>query len=168
MNELIPAQAESLVSLHGDHPVTTSLIIAQAFGKQHKNVLRAIENIECSAQFSRLNFEPAPYIDSRGKPQRMYNITRDGFVFLAMGFTGPTAASWKEAYIDAFNRMDAQLKAGDARALNRALAELARTQRQLISAQRSLLAQARRQVRLLGGVPPAPDARQGELFQGRA
>lgn len=168
MNDIIPAQAEPLVSLHGDHPITTSLIISQTFGKRHHNVLQSIERMDCSATFRQMNFQLTPYLDAQGKPRTMYQITRDGFVFLAMGFTGPTAASWKEAYIDAFNRMDAQLKAGDAKTLNRALAELARTQRQLIAAQRSLLAQARRQVRQLGGVPAAADKRQGELFQGRA
>ncbi|WP_249411562.1 Rha family transcriptional regulator [Marinomonas sp. A3A] len=39
----------------------------------------------------------------------MYRITRDGFVFLAMGFTGTKAAQFKEAYINALNQMEKQL-----------------------------------------------------------
>ena len=45
------------------------------------------------------------------RQQRMFELTRDGFVFLVMGFTGPKAARWKEAYIAAFNAMEAQLAA---------------------------------------------------------
>ena len=41
----------------------------------------------------------------------MYDITRDGFAMLAMGFTGKEAARWKEAYISTFNAMEAKLRA---------------------------------------------------------
>ena len=43
---------------------------------------------------------------------RYYNITRDGFTFLAMGYTGKKAAEFKEKYIAAFNAMEQQLKQG--------------------------------------------------------
>lgn len=89
---------------------TTSLEVAKRFGKLHKNVLRAVENLECSAEFSRLNFEPRDYIDERGKQQSCYEITRDGFSFLAMGFTGKEAATWKEKFIAAFNQMERKLR----------------------------------------------------------
>ncbi len=147
MNDLTPAQAIPLVDCHGDHVTTTSLRIAQTFGKQHFNVLKAIERLECSQQFRQFNFELTPYLDAQGKPRTMYELTRDGFVFLAMGFTGAQAAQWKEAYIAAFNRMEAELRAGDAKQLARVQSELARTQRQLIVAQKALLADARRRLR---------------------
>ena len=35
----------------------------------------------------------------------MYQMTKDGFVFLVMGFTGSKAAKFKEDYINAFNEM---------------------------------------------------------------
>lgn len=38
-----------------------------------------------------------------------YEITRDGFTLLAMGFTGKQALQWKLRYIEAFNAMEAQL-----------------------------------------------------------
>ena len=97
-------------------PMTTSLLVAEAFGKKHKNVLRDIDNLECSEEFLGLNFEPCMKIRelaSGGKIQdRYFNITRDGFTFLAMGYTGKKAAEFKEKYIAAFNAMEQQLKQG--------------------------------------------------------
>ncbi|MGN1056974.1 MAG: Rha family transcriptional regulator, partial [Comamonas sp.] len=90
---------------------TTSLQIAEHFGKRHKNVMQAIANLECSPEFNRLNFQPVEYLDAKGEKRPCYRITRDGFVFLAMGFTGKEAAQWKEAYITAFNKMEAELRA---------------------------------------------------------
>lgn len=90
-------------------PTTTSLAIAERFGKQHKNVLQSIENLECSNEFTELNFQPSAYKDSTGRALPMYHITKDGFMFLAMGFTGKEAAAWKERFITAFNAMERQL-----------------------------------------------------------
>lgn len=95
-------------------PTTTSLAIAERFGKQHKNVLQSIENLECSEAFTELNFQPSAYKDSTGRALPMYAITKDGFMFLCMGFTGKEAAAWKERFIAAFNVMERQLLANAA------------------------------------------------------
>ncbi|MGK5615600.1 Rha family transcriptional regulator, partial [Proteus mirabilis] len=55
------------------------------------------------------NFSLSEYIDSTGRKLPLYEMTKDGFVFLVMGFTGKKAAQFKEAYIAAFNRMEAEL-----------------------------------------------------------
>ena len=89
----------------------TSLQVAAHFGKRHPDVLRAIRKLEVSEEFSRCNFAPRDYFDERGKVQPMYDITRDGFAMLAMGFTGKEAVRWKEAYISTFNAMEAKLRA---------------------------------------------------------
>lgn len=94
-----------LVTVNNGQPITTSQAVAEKFGKRHNNVLRAIENIDCSPEFSLLNFEQRDFIDERGKVRRMYNMTKDGFTFLVMGFTGKQAAKFKEDYINEFNRM---------------------------------------------------------------
>ena len=99
----------NLVIAHGGEARTTSLTIAEKFGKKHCNVLRSILNLDCSPGFSRLNFEARDYVDERGKSQPMFEITRDGFVFLAMAFTGRQAATWKESFINAFNAMEREL-----------------------------------------------------------
>jgi Rha family phage regulatory protein len=88
---------------------TTSLIIADHFGKSHKNVLSVIDNLGVDEQFSRLNFKPSFFMNSRGKTYRGYEITRDGFSILAMGFTGKEAMKWKLAFLKAFNAMEQTL-----------------------------------------------------------
>lgn len=101
-----------LVMITDQKAVTTSLIVATTFEKMHKNVLRDIDKLECSDEFRRLNFEPSSYLNEQNKPQPMFQITRDGFSFLAMGFTGKKAAQFKEAFIAEFNRMEQALRDG--------------------------------------------------------
>lgn len=103
----------ALVSLVNGIPTTTSLKIAEIFAKSHKNVLRDIDRIlsQVSEKFGKLNFEPSSYANSQGKKQPMYLLTKDGVSFLVMGYTGDKATHFKEAYIEAFNCMEEQLKA---------------------------------------------------------
>ena len=91
-------------------PKTTSLNVAAVFGKKHKNVLQAAERLGCSERFTRLNFQPSSYTDPTGRTVPMVEMTRDGFTILAMGFTGPKAMAFKEAYISQFNAMEAALR----------------------------------------------------------
>lgn len=93
--------------------VTTSLIVAQVFGKEHKNVVRDIENLSCSENFNRLNFERITYKDARNREQTAYEMTKDGFSFLVMGYTGTKAGEFKERFINEFNRREFLLKDDD-------------------------------------------------------
>lgn len=90
--------------------VVTSLDVAETFGKEHRNVLKDIRELECSENFGRLNFEPTSYKDKFNREQPMYYITRDGFTLLAMSYTGEKAMKFKEAYINQFNQMEELLK----------------------------------------------------------
>ncbi|EDV1505338.1 peptidase [Salmonella enterica subsp. salamae] len=105
----IPALVQPELCIIADKVVTSSLAVASYFGKQHKNVIQKIASLECSAEFTKLNFQLSEYIDASGRKLPCYQITRDGFAFLAMGFTGKRAAQFKEAYINAFNQMEKQL-----------------------------------------------------------
>jgi Rha family phage regulatory protein len=78
--------------------MTTSLLVAERFGKLHKNVLQAIERLECSEEFRRLNFQLASYDDALGKPRAFCRMAKDGFAFLVMGFTGVEAGVWKATF----------------------------------------------------------------------
>lgn len=98
-----------LVSMVDGIPKTTSLIVAKNFDKQHKDVLRRIENLECSQYFTQRNFTLSEYTDPTGRKLPMYEMTRDGWTFLCMGFNGKKAAEWKEKYISAFNAMEQKL-----------------------------------------------------------
>ena len=89
-------------------PVTTSRQLAEFFHKRHDHVIDKIKALECSDQFLTSNFSGVKY-NHRGNEYTEYQITRDGFAFLAMGFTGKKAAVFKEAYINAFNQMEAKL-----------------------------------------------------------
>jgi len=106
-----------IVSIVNNRTITNSLNIAATFGKQHKNVLRDIESLDVPEDFGRLNFEPSNYLNEQGKSQPMYEITRDGFSILVMGFTGAKAMQFKLAYIDAFNKMEDALREQQAAAL---------------------------------------------------
>jgi Rha family phage regulatory protein len=95
---------------------TTSVQVAQFFGKRHDNVLRAIRVLlsEGGSSDYRLNFEEVTMDFTNGKggvqSGTAYCMTREGFMLLAMGFTGKEALRWKLAYIAAFNRMEAELQ----------------------------------------------------------
>lgn len=79
-----------------------SLVVAKIFEKRHDNVVRDIRNLDCSEEFRLLNFEESSYTNLQGHRQACFNMTRDGFVFLVMGYRGKKAASFKEAYIKRF------------------------------------------------------------------
>jgi Rha family phage regulatory protein len=93
-------------------PKTNSLILSNAFDKQHKNVLRAIkntidnlQNIEGGKEFNQLNFEPVSYLDDKGEQRTMYEMTEQGFSYVALGFTGKKADKFKLKFINEFFRM---------------------------------------------------------------
>ena len=107
--ETIVQPTENIVEIDGGNMFTTSLIVAQAFEKNHFDVLKAIKNLECSPQFNERNFAAVEYMDAKGEMRPAYRLTRDGFSFLAMGFTGKKAAAWKEKFLEAFNVMEKAL-----------------------------------------------------------
>lgn len=91
--------------------VTSSKLIAVKFNKRHADVLRAIYNLECSNDFIQRNFALVEFQhDNSVIIDKEYLITRDGFSFLAMGFTGKEAARFKEDFISAFNQMEKHIK----------------------------------------------------------
>ena len=89
--------------------VVTSLDIAETFEKRHSDVLRDIEKLECSEEFTERNFALSSYKDASGKSNKMYFMTRDGFTILVMGYTGEKSMRFKEAYIKQFNAMEQAL-----------------------------------------------------------
>lgn len=101
------------VILNGEQPTTDSRLVAKFFSKRHADVLRAFDNLECSAEFNQRNYELAEYTDEKGEKRRQIIMTKDGFIFLAMGFTGKNAAMVKERYIAAFNHMVEILRTRD-------------------------------------------------------
>jgi Rha family phage regulatory protein len=100
-----------LVLVKNGQSFTTSRKIAEHFKKSHWMVLRAYENRQCTEEFSRNNFVVSERPNKRGRIDKIVEVTRDGFMFLAMGFTGKEAAKFKEDFINAFNAMEAYINA---------------------------------------------------------
>ena len=96
-----------LTIIKNDQAVTSSLIVAEQFGKEHRHVLESIRSLAAENSAARL-FEESTY-ENRGKQYPMYYMNRDGFSLLAMGFTGSKALTFKLDFINAFNRMEAEL-----------------------------------------------------------
>ena len=110
--ESIVQPFENIVEVDEGGMFTTSLIVARAFEKNHYDVLKAITNLECSPEFNERNFAAVEYRDAKGEMRPAYRLTRDGFAFLAMGFTGKKAAAWKEKFLEAFNATKRALTGG--------------------------------------------------------
>ena len=110
MRELIPRDEYGVFADIHDIARVDSLFVAQAFDKRHDNVLKDIRELDCSDDFRLLNFEESSYLNAQGKKQPAYCMTRDGFVFLAMGYRGKKAAEFKELYIRRFNEMESFIK----------------------------------------------------------
>lgn len=90
-------------------PMTTSYLVADTFNKPHYQVLRDIENIECSDNFRKYNFVfsfKIRELPNGGHKEDPYcYITEKGFSWLALGYTGKKAAEFKEKFLDAFEAM---------------------------------------------------------------
>lgn len=100
-----------LITLKNDHPLTTTIKVADVFGKNHKDVLKALRSLKTSEKFNRSNFGLIEYRDSRGRAKPAYEMTKNGFVMLAGSFQGEKAAAIWEAYIEAFDMMAEALAA---------------------------------------------------------
>ena len=80
--------------------------VAETFGKRHDNVLRDVQELDCSENFRLLNFEGSSYVSEQKKKLPLVYMTKDGFTFLVMGYRGKRAAAFKESYIQRFNDME--------------------------------------------------------------
>lgn len=101
---------KDLVIMHDQQAVTTSLVLAEVFEKKHQHVMEAIRKLTVENSTVKKMFVEDSYLNSRNQQQPMYYMNRDGFTLLAMGFTGSKAMEFKLKYIDAFNKMEKQIK----------------------------------------------------------
>lgn len=90
--------------------VVSSLDVAETFGKRHADVLRDIESLQCSREFTERNFALSSYKDASGKTNKKFIMTKDGFTILVMSYTGDLAMKFKEAYIKQFKAMEKALQ----------------------------------------------------------
>lgn len=101
--------------------LTTSLLVAEKFGKEHEDVVRAIDNLlqnaddECTAELQSMfaeYTEDMPQPNGGVKSVTGFVMNRDGFALLATGFTGKRALRFKLEYIAAFNEMEQLIGGG--------------------------------------------------------
>lgn len=94
------------VKIDNDQMVTTSKNMAAVFSKRHDHILRDIEELKKDLPNFGEMFYEIEIPDVYGRLQKAYEINRDGFTLLAMGFTGAKAIYWKLKYIEAFNKLE--------------------------------------------------------------
>lgn len=107
MNEIAALQ---YVRIENNEVTTTSRRIAERFNKKHKDVIRAIKNLEAGLAVvaqgaDRRSFAPIEYVDERGRLQTEYSMDKMTFILLAMRFTGPEALRAQVSFVDAFETM---------------------------------------------------------------
>ena len=104
--------SEIILKEENGQVLASSREVAEKFGKRHDSVLRDIDNLiksDSTILWSEM-FKETTYTNSRGKDYRCFDMNRDGFSLLCMGFTGKKALEWKLKYINAFNQMEEKLK----------------------------------------------------------
>ena len=97
-----------------NQPLTNSKLVAEVFGKEHRNVVRDIKNLIEGGVLKNEQtqmFEETTYINEQNKQSyTMFIMNQDGFTLLAMGFNGKKAMEFKLKYIEAFNAMKRQIE----------------------------------------------------------
>lgn len=101
---------EELVIMKDKQAVTTSLRVAESFGKKHYHIMDSIRKLTIENSIVGNMFVEGTYMNKQNHEQPMYYMNRDGFTLLVMGFTGKKALEFKLAYIDAFNKMEDHIK----------------------------------------------------------
>ncbi|EAK2715416.1 phage regulatory protein [Campylobacter coli] len=112
-NKVIINKQEVQFDTQNNQIFCTSLDVAKVFGKQHKDILEIIRSKIRNKEiqnFNGRNFSPVKYRDAKGEMRPAYQLTKDGFSFIAMGLTGRKADKFKIAFINAFNEMEKLLQ----------------------------------------------------------
>ncbi|AXH75740.1 MAG: regulatory protein [Bacteriophage sp.] len=101
---------EELVIMKENKAVTTSLKVAEIFGKNHRDVMRTIRGLRKNAHTKQMFVESTFVNPQNHQEYQMYYMNRDGFTLLVMGFNGDKALEFKIKYIEAFNKMEEFIK----------------------------------------------------------
>ena len=111
-NVSMNAERQPVVLIKDGGVFADSRDVAAFFDKRHDHVIRDIrELIRKEPSLKLAKFGEFKIKDLCGESTSHYEMDRDGFTLLAMGFTGERALKWKLRYIEAFNAMEADLRA---------------------------------------------------------
>ena len=148
-----------------DQVITTSLLVAETFEKEHRNVLKAIRKLMSATNVAVAQmFDETTYVNEQGKEQPMFFMNRDGFTLLAMGFSGEKALKFKVDYINAFNEMEAELKSQQTKQLS-AAESLLQSVQLLVAHERQLAILEHNQKNMQGAISSLYDKVYGMQFQ---
>ena len=148
-----------------DQVITTSLLVAETFEKEHRNVLKSIRKLMSATNVAVAQmFDETTYVNEQGKEQPMFFMNRDGFTLLAMGFSGEKALKFKVDYINAFNKMEAELKSQQAKQLS-AAESLLQSVQLLVAHERQLAILEHNQKNMQGAISSLYDKVYGMQFQ---
>ena len=148
-----------------DQVITTSLLVAETFEKEHRNVLKAIRKLMSATNVVVAQmFDETTYVNEQGKEQPMFVMNRDGFTLLAMGFSGEKALEFKVKYINAFNKMEAELKSQQTKQLS-AAESLLQSVKLLVAHERQLAILEHNQKNMQGAISSLYDKVYGMQFQ---
>ena len=148
-----------------DQVITTSLLVAETFEKEHRNVLKSIRKLMSATNVAVAQmFDETTYVNEQGKEQPMFVMNRDGFTLLAMGFSGEKALEFKVKYINAFNKMEAELKSQQTKQLS-AAESLLQSVKLLVAHERQLAILEHNQKNMQGAISSLYDKVYGMQFQ---
>ena len=148
-----------------DQVITTSLLVAETFEKEHRNVLKSIRKLMSATNVAVAQmFDETTYVNEQGKEQPMFFMNRDGFTLLAMGFSGEKALKFKVDYINAFNNMEAELKSQQTKQLS-AAESLLQSVQLLVAHERQLAILEHNQKNMQGAISSLYDKVYGMQFQ---
>lgn len=148
-----------------DQVITTSLLVAETFEKEHRNVLKSIRKLMSATNVAVAQmFDETTYVNEQGKEQPMFVMNRDGFTLLAMGFSGEKALEFKVKYINAFNKMEAELKSQQTKQLS-AAESLLQSVQLLVAHERQLAILEHNQKNMQGAISSLYDKVYGMQFE---
>ena len=148
-----------------DQVITTSLLVAETFEKEHRNVLKSIRKLMSATNVAVAQmFDETTYVNEQGKEQPMFVMNRDGFTLLAMGFSGEKALEFKVKYINAFNEMEAELKSQQTKQLS-AAESLLQSVQLLVAHERQLAILEHNQKNMQGAISSLYDKVYGMQFE---
>ena len=148
-----------------DQVKTNSLLVAETFEKEHRNVLKSIRKLMSATNVAVAQmFDETTYVNEQGKEQPMFFMNRDGFTLLAMGFSGEKALKFKVDYINAFNEMEAELKSQQTKQLS-AAESLLQSVQLLVAHERQLAILEHNQKNMQGAISSLYDKVYGMQFQ---
>jgi Rha family phage regulatory protein len=112
MTEIIPTKADLLktdivaINQHHKKVITNTIQLANHFLKRPSEINRRIALLSNKGL---CRIVPSYYLNQQAKKQKYYELTRDEFLLVVMGFTGSKADKFKSDFIKLFNHQEAEL-----------------------------------------------------------